>query len=469
MFKARLFRNASFRLAALYAILFAISASLLFGIIYWIASKALLQQIHDALARESSALADDFQSGGMDELLRSIAERLTAPELPPTYALLLDASGRKLAGNLDRKDKISGFMRLPRPPRTGREADHDEDNEHGVIAFGRELPEGAYLLVGEDGDRIDEAKEAILRAFGWGMATVLVLSVGGGILISIGFLKRIDAINRTTRAIMAGNLEDRVPTQATNDELDQLAANLNAMLDRIQVLMDSLRQVSSDIAHDLRMPLARLRQRLEGGKLRSMSEPEYQHILDAAIEDTDNILAIFSALLGITQIESGTRRKAFIPVDLAEILTTLAETYGAVAEDRGQTIVTKIPPGATVRGDRALLTQMFANLLENAIRHCPEGTQIALYVGRECDSVVASVSDNGPGIPKEEWTNVFKRFYRLDRSRSTSGSGLGLALVKAVADLHGATLELSEAKPGLQVCLKFPVSREGYKAIDHAT
>lgn len=458
MVPSRLFRNASFRLATLYAVLFTASASLLFGIIYWIASQALLQQVHDALVRETSALADDFQSGGMDELIRSIAERLTAPDLPPTYALLLDASGRKLAGNLDRKDKILGFMTLPRPPRAGRETDHDEDNEHGVIAFGRELPGEAYLLVGEDGDRIDEAKEAILRAFGWGMATVLVLSVGGGILISMGFLKRIDAINRTTRAIMAGNLEDRVPTRATNDELDQLAANLNAMLDRIQVLMDSLRQVSSDIAHDLRMPLARLRQRLEGGKLRTMTADEYQHILDAAIHDTDNILSIFSALLGITQIESGTRRKAFAPVDLAEVITTLAETYGAVAEDRGQAIVASIAQGVHVRGDRALLTQMFANLLENAIRHCPEGTQITLHVDRECDSVMASVNDNGPGIPKEEWENVFKRFYRLDRSRSTTGSGLGLALVKAVADLHGATLELSDARPGLQVHVRFPVS-----------
>lgn len=458
MIPSRLFRNANFRLAALYAVLFTVSASLLFGIIYWIASQALLQQVHDALVREASALADDFQSGGMEELTRSIAERLIAPDLPPTYALLLDASGRKLAGNLDLKDTATGFLTVPQPPRVGRETDRNEDNEHAVIAFGRRLPGGAYLLVGEDDNRIDEAKEAILRAFGWGMATVLVLSVGGGILISLGFLKRIDAINRTTRAIMAGNLEDRVPTRATNDELDQLAANLNAMLDRIQVLMESLRQVSSDIAHDLRMPLARLRQRLEGGKLRSMTATEYQHILDAAIHDTDYILSLFSAILGIAQIESGTRRKAFTSVDLSEISATLAETYGAVAEDKGQAIIPQIIPGAVMRGDRALLTQMLVNLLENAIRHCPAGTQIALQVGRERNDVVVSVSDTGPGIPKEEWGNVFKRFYRMDRSRSTSGSGLGLALVKAVVDLHGAALELSDAKPGLQVLVRFPGS-----------
>lgn len=451
----RLFRNVSFRLISIYSVLFTISSSLLFGVIYWIASQALLQQVHDALLRETSALVDDFQSGGMDELIRSIAERLTAPELPPTYALLLDASGRKLAGNLESEDRVSGFVTLAIPHKAGRETSHDNDAEYGIIAFGRELSGGAYLLIGEEGDKIVEAKVAILKAFWWGMGTVLALSVAGGVLISMGFLKRIDDINQTTQAIMAGNLADRVPTRATNDELDQLAANLNAMLDRIQVLMDSLRQVSSDIAHDLRMPLSRLRQRLEGGKSRIVTENEYQYILDAAIADTDKILSIFSALLSIAQVESGARRKAFVSVDLAEVIATLTEAYGAVAEDRGQTLTAHIAPKVLIQGDRELLTQMFANLLENAIRHSPGGTRIMLHVSRESDSVMAVINDNGPGIPKEEWEKVFNRFYRLDRSRSTSGSGLGLALVKAIADLHDASLELSDANPGLQVCVRF--------------
>ena len=458
MVRSRLFRNTSFRLAALFAGLFTVSATLVFGIIYWIASQALQQQVHDALRREAAALSEELRTGGMSDLIQSLEERLRKSGLPPTYALLLDASGRQLAGNMERTERVTGFTTLPRPGKMPGKTDRDEDREHEIIAFGRELPGGAYLLVGEDDHRIDEAKEAILRAFGWGMGSVLLLSIDGGILVSMGFLRRIDAVNRTTRAIMAGNLEDRVPTRATNDELDQLAANLNGMLDRIQELMESLRQVSSDIAHDLRMPLARLRQHLEGARLRHVTGTECQAVLDAAIGDTDNILSIFSAILGIAQIESGARRKAFTPVDLSEIMDTLAETYVAVAEDRGQTIVTRIAPGAIVRGDRALLTQMFANLLENAIRHCPEGTQIALSVSRERDGILASVSDNGPGIPREERENVFKRFYRLDRSRSTSGSGLGLALVKAVSAIHDATMELSDAGPGLQFRVRFPVS-----------
>ena len=454
----RLFKSASFRLAALYALLFAVSASLLFGIIYWIASQALLSQIQDTLVREASSLADDQQAEGADELIRSIEERLAAAELPPTYALLMDASGRKLAGNLDSTARGEGFSTLPSPTKGGWESGEEEMNEHVIIAYGRKLPDGSYLLVGEDGYRIDEAKEAILRAFGWGMATTLVLAVGGGMILSTGFLRRIDAINRTTRAIVAGNWDDRVPSRATNDELDQLAANLNTMLDRIQFLMESLRQVSSDIAHDLRMPLQRLRQRLEGARTKANATSKSNDVLDLAIADTDNILGIFSAILSIAQIESGARRAAFVDLDISGLMTTIADVYAVVAEDCRQTVTTEIASGLTVRGDRTLLTQMLANLVENAIRHCPEGVRIHLTLKNDQKGVAVSVSDTGPGIPREEWPKVFKRFYRMDRSRSTSGYGLGLALVKAVADLHCASIELSDEMPGLRVELRFPKS-----------
>jgi len=444
-------------LAALYALLFAVSATLLFGIIYWIASQALLKQIQDALVREAASLADDQQAGGREELIRSIKERLAATDLPASYALLMDASGRKLAGNLDSMARVEGFSTVPFPAREGQGNDREEEAEHAVIVFGRNLPDGSYLLVGEDGYRIEEAKEAILRAFGWGMATTLLLAAGGGMLLSTGFLRRIDAINRTTRAIVAGNLSDRVPSRATNDELDQLAVNLNTMLDRIQLLMESLRQVSGDIAHDLRMPLQRLRQRLEGAKTKAYASPECDDVLELAINDTDNILSIFSAILSIAQVESGTRRAAFVAVDLSEVITTIADAYAPVAEDRGQTFTTEIVAGVNVRGDRALLTQMVANLVENAIRHCPAGVRIHLALEKSrIGAVEVSVSDTGPGIPRQEWQNVFKRFYRMDRSRSTSGSGLGLALVKAVADLHDVFIELSDEMPGLRIGLRFP-------------
>jgi signal transduction histidine kinase len=442
----------------LYAVLFAVSTSLLFAVIYWIACQALLNQIQDGLAREASSLADDQQSGGMNELIRSIQERLAASDLPPAYALLLDASGRKLTGNLGELARVEGFMSLSPPVKVVRGLDNEEDYEHAVIAFGRTLPDGTYLLVGEDGNRIDEAKEAILRAFSWGLATTLFLAVGGGMLLSSGFLRRIEVINRTTRAIVAGNLDDRVPNRATGDELDQLVANFNAMLDRIQVLMESLRQVSSDIAHDLRSPLHRLRQRLEGARSRTRTVAEYQGVLDSAIADADNILSIFSAILAIAQIETGNRRFAFAEVDLSAVVADIAEAYGAVAEDQGQTISSALAPGGAVRGDRALLTQMLVNLVENAIRHCPRQTHITLNLEQDQDDVVVSVSDNGPGIPQEEWTNVFRRFYRLDSSRSTAGFGLGLALVKAVADLHGAAIEIMDAQPGFRVRLRFPAS-----------
>lgn len=456
MVPGRLFKTASFRLASLYAVLFAVSASLLFGVIYWIAGEALEKQIQDALVREASSLAEVRQTGGMDALIRSIDERLAVAGPSQGYALLMDASGRKLTGNLAAVTPVDGFVSLPWPGNPDQEPDSEEDSEHSVIAFGRTLPGGSFLLVGEDGYTIYEAKEAILSAFGWGMATALLLAVGGGILVSSGFLRRIDAINRTTRAIVAGNLDDRVPRRATDDELDQLAANLNTMLDRIQTLMESLRQVSSDVAHDLRLPLQHLRQRLEGARLRTGDMAQCHEVLGLAIADTDNVLGIFTAILSIAQIESGTRRAAFVEVDLSDAVHVIAESYGAVAEDQGQTVTADVAAGVFVRGDRALLTQMLVNLVENAIRHCPHGTRIALVLQRERDGVAVSVNDTGPGIPREEWPKVFKRFYRMDHSRSTPGSGLGLALVKAVADLHGATIQLSDAMPGLRVRVFFP-------------
>ncbi|GAB6037610.1 ATP-binding protein [Fundidesulfovibrio butyratiphilus] len=451
----RLTRTASFRLAALYAVLFALSASILFGVVYWISSQALLKLTKDTLMRESSALMDDLQSGGMEELVRSLKERLDASDLPPAYGVLMDASGRVLTGNIVVTTRPEGFTTLPASAKGGKQAD-EEEAEHGVIAFGRTLPGGGYLLVGEDRHHMEEAKEAILLAFGWGLVTTLLLAVGGGVLLSRGFLRRIDAINRTTRAIVAGNLADRAPTRSTRDELDQLAINFNAMLDRIQMLMDSLRQVSNDIAHDLRMPLHHLRQRLERARLKANTVPECHAALEAGIADADEMLILFSSMLGIARIEAGTRRSAFTRVNLSGVMTTIAEAYAPVAEDQGQTLGATIDPDVEICGDRPLLTQMFSNLVENAIRHCPKGTSILLTLRKEEGSVVATVKDNGPGIPAREWEHVFKRFYRLDRSRGTAGSGLGLALVKAVADLHGAVLGLSDAMPGLGVRVRFP-------------
>ncbi len=243
-----------------------------------------------------------------------------------------------------------------------------------------------------------------MQAFGWAFGATIALGAMGGTLISLGFLRRIEAMNRTTRAIIDGNLSDRVPTRGTGDELDGLAINLNRMLDSVQALMESLGQVSNDIAHDLRTPLTRLRQRLEDIQGRARSIEEYRIAVDEAIGDTDSILGTFAALLRIAQIEAGTRRAAFSSVDLSDLFESIAEAYAAVAEDSGRTLTRHIEPGIEVLGDRELLTQMLANLVENAIRHTPEGTRIELGLRRDAGRPVGTIADSGPGIPPRRET-----------------------------------------------------------------
>jgi signal transduction histidine kinase len=452
----RIFRTTGFRLAALYAGLFGLSVLALFGVIYWITTDALRQQLEANIQGEVAALVADHRTGGLSHAAASIERRLASGLHPEVFYLLLDPAGRKLAGNLPRLSPRGGWRELPEDWEHDKD---DDDSEHEdddrLLAFGTKLADGSFILVGEDTDRIGEVEEAIVHAFGWAFGvTVLLGALGGGVL-SIGFLRRVDAINRTSRAIIGGNLSDRVPTRGTGDELDRLALNLNEMLDRLQAAMESLRQVSSDIAHDLRTPLSRLRQRLEGARLKAHGVEDYEIAVDQAIADTDTILKTFAALLRIAQIEAGTRKAGFSPVDLSRVFQAIADAYGAVAEDHGQTLAAAIAPDIRVQGDRELLTQMLANLVENAIRHTPAGSRIDLVLKRDANGPVGMVSDTGPGIPPETRDKVFQRFFRLERSRSTAGSGLGLSLVAAIADIHGIAVTLSDNEPGLKVRLDF--------------
>ena len=257
---------------------------------------------------------------------------------------------------------------------------------------------------------------------------------------------------------MAGNLAERIPTRGTGDDFDLLSASLNEMLDRIHTLMDGLRQVSNDIAHDLRTPLTRLRQRLEIARTRSTTVDQYRQLVDTVIGDTDEILKTFAAMLRVAEIEAGTARARFAPVDLSALLKALVELYAALAEDQQQSLDGRIEHGLVVRGDRELLTQMFVNLVENALRHTPPGTRIEVTAELVAGRPVAVVADSGPGIPPAERDKVFRRFYRLDASRATAGSGLGLSLVAAIAELHHVKVELTDNAPGLRVTLRFPAS-----------
>jgi signal transduction histidine kinase len=273
--------------------------------------------------------------------------------------------------------------------------------------------------------------------------------------MSRNLLRRIETISRAARAIMGGDFSKRIPVGGANDEFDHLIASLNGMLERNESAMESVRRVSQDIAHDLRTPLSRLRQRLELAQRRARSVEEWRSAAEACISDMDAILETFSALLRIAQIESGMPTRHFAKVDLTEMLRTVIEVYQPMADEREQLFTADISSGLAVWGDRELLTQMFANVVENAMKHSPRGASIGVSTIQSVDAIAVAVSDSGPGIPAADRGRVFRRFYRLERSRSTPGSGLGLSLVEAIAALHHVSIELTDKDPGLGFILRF--------------
>jgi signal transduction histidine kinase len=315
-----------------------------------------------------------------------------------------------------------------------------------------DLPDGYVLLVGDEEDRVELLDGALLRGFGWAFAGVVVLGVVGGFALSREVGRRLAAISGVAEAIIDGDLARRVPVRGSDDDLDRLAQTINRMLDRIAGLMDSLKQVSSDVAHDLRTPLTRLRNRLEAG----LADPaERDQALEGALGDLDAILDTFAALLRIAQIEGGARRAGFAACDLTEIARTVVEAFAPSAEEGGQTLVLAAAGRVPVEGDRELLTQMLVNLVENALRHAGDGARIEVRAEAAEPGPRLVVRDDGPGVPPEALPKLTERFFRLERSRSTPGSGLGLALVAAVARLHGGEVGLASPGRGLEARVIF--------------
>jgi signal transduction histidine kinase len=453
----------SFRITLLYIAFFAVAVGLLFGVIYWATSSFMRSQLESAIGTELSSLAHVFAATGSDSAAALIARRIDESDHRMSFYLLQDPAGRRASGNLPPMHPVAGWHELPIPP-GWEEDDEEEEDEEGqstdtLIARGQVLPDGWFLLVGQDTDRYTDFEEFILTAAGSSLAVAFGLALIGGWIMNVGMLRRIAAIDAAGRDIMRGNLSHRIPLRGTGDEFDRLSANLNDMLGRIQMLMEGLRQVSNDIAHDLRTPLTRLRQGLEAARAKAGTAADYRLAVDKAIAETDEILDIFGALLRIAQIEAGTRRASFADVDLSGILQTIAETYAAVAEDHRQHLTSRVSNGISVRGDRQLLTQMFANIVENALRHTPAGTRIDVELKEAPAGPVCTIRDDGPGIPEPERQKVFRRFYRLSSSRATPGSGLGLSLVAAVAELHRIVVETGDNQPGLRVTLLFPRSQ----------
>jgi signal transduction histidine kinase len=447
---ARILRSASFRLTLFYAVLFVASAGVLFATVYVTATAAMQSDMAAVLRSEAYQLAEVHRRLGLAGLAEQIIRRVNFRTRGPIFYLLQAPNRRVVVGNLPGMPPVEGAVDFV-PQREEPEPDIQPSK---LTGFGLTLPDGSFLLVAQDANRLTDMQHAIIRAFVWAGGVTLVLAIAGGLLIGAGFLRRIDSITRTSRAIMGGDLAARIPARGTHDEIDQLVASLNDMLDRIQQLMDGLRQVSSDIAHDLRTPLGRLRQHLEEARQRATSTADYDAATEAAIQEADQLLETFSALLRIAQVEAGAQKKGFGTVDLSELARSLGELYQPAAEDSGHRLSYQVDDGIELAGDRPLLAQMISNLLENALRHTPTGSRVSLALRRSGAGFEIEVADDGPGIPEGERAKVFDRFYRLDRSRSSAGSGLGLALVKAIAGLHGLAIRLEDRQPGLGVILK---------------
>ena len=446
----RLLRTTSFRLILLSAAIFTASVAVLFAIIYWSSAGFMSRQLDEEVAAELRDIETGEAPKGLQAVKEEVEERI-AWKTAGVYYLLQDRNGHVMAGNLPAQPPVEGIVDRSKTANQ----DDDGDAAPGFRGRGMTTVDDAYLLVAHSNHVLNEMQRLIKRVFGLSVLATLGLAAVGGIATSAMLLRRVEAVSRTSRAIIDGDLSRRMPVTGTDDEFDHLAGNLNVMLDRIQGLMEGMRQVSNDIAHDLRTPLTRLRQRLERGHKRARSAEELRETVAGALGQIDEILDTFGAILSIAQIEAGSGRTSFTEVDLSELAASLAEFYQPVAEERGQALVAKIERGLRVHGDRELLVQMMANVIENAIRHSPDGTGITVGALRCTGGSTLFVSDGGPGIPEDLRDKVFQRFFRLEASRSTPGNGLGLSLVAAVAALHGVTLRLADNRPGLKVEMNF--------------
>jgi signal transduction histidine kinase len=318
------------------------------------------------------------------------------------------------------------------------------------------LPDGYHLLVGRNISDLDEFARKINAAFALVISLIFVLAVAAGVLVTRRTVGRIEAINATTRAIMQSGLGKRIPIQGTRDEWDQLTENLNSMLGRIEFLMREVKQVTDNVAHDLRTPLTRMRGRLEQACIRARNADDDQTLISDILADLDGVLRMFASLLRISQIETGDRRVAFRTVSLTQIASEVVELFDAVSEESGGRLSLVADQQALVAGDRDLLFDAISNLVDNAIKHGREAGQVSVEVAHIDRGSFVLVADDGPGIPADERSRVLKHFYRLERSRGTPGNGLGLSVVDAVARLHGANLEMLDNSPGLKVRMRFP-------------
>ncbi len=441
-------RSAAVRFGVIYAALFGISAIALAAFLWWSTAGLLERQTDAAILTDSLGLTERFAEGGPKALVETINDRVLGNVDDDALYLLVDSASQRVAGNLESW-----------PLRMAMDEDWDElrIERAGVASLARihyfELPGGFRLLIGRDVELRSQLRVMMADAMFWAAVIALILGTIGAWAVRGLFRSTIADVSATAMAVSAGDFTRRVRIAGHEDEFDLLAETINDMLDRISSLMDGVRQVSNAIAHDLRTPITRARTRLEDAAIHATTEAELRAAVDRAMLDLDGVVSVFQALLRIAEIEAGARRSAFAPFDLAPLLTDLAELYDAAAEERGVRFQTSIPATLPSFGDRDMVQQAVANLLDNALKFSPADTTVQLTASLTPGGIAIVVADQGPGIPPEDRNRAAERFFRGESARSTPGSGLGLALVQAVAHLHGGSLNLDDGAPGLHAVL----------------
>jgi signal transduction histidine kinase len=473
----KLIRTTAFRLTLVYLFLFALFAASLLGYFAWNTRRLINEQIMTSVNAEVGEIGNIYARRGLNGLARTIANRALRPGA--NLYLVTAPNGQAIGGNIE--SLAPGVMATTGWSETYYRRLEDQDTaDHRALVNVTELSNGFRLLIGRDLEERRRLFGIVAEAAQWSVLVVIVLGLGGGIFVARRVLRRIDAMTGTTQRIMAGDLSGRLPVGRSGDELDRLAENLNAMLERIEALMVGLKEVSDNIAHDLKTPLTRLRNRAEEALAKAGNETEYRAALERTIEESDGLIRTFNALLMIARAESGQARGNMDDFDAADVAQGIQELYEPLAEDNGLTLHVKTAP-ARLHGNRELVSQALANLVENAIKYgqpapalqplSAEATgagglagnakDILIEARRDGDQVLLSVTDRGPGIPESDRAHAVERFVRLEASRTQPGSGLGLSLASAVATLHGGALKLSDAQPGLRATLAVPALTGG--------
>lgn len=446
-----LFRSTPFRITVILGTTFFLAVLVAGFIAYTLIANELAQRMDQSITDTFKVIGQDFGDSDQTDLIQTVQSHAAATINHDRIYALAASDGTLLGGNIAVMPPGEGWVTVSAAALgiTGDDARYRAFI--GAVDTDR-------LLVGQSYVENTEIARLTLTSIGWASVAILLLVMTTGVVIALRAQRRIAGIAATMDQVGQGQLRARIPVSRRSDDIDILARQMNAALERLQSLVEGMREVSINIAHDLKTPLNRLAITLEAARAEAAGEP-VGPVLDQAEAELRQISATFDALLRIAQIETGARRARFVPTDLGAVLDRIGDAYVEVAEERGQTLAVTRPAALPpIEGDSELLTQLCANLVENAMRHCPAGARIGLSATTAgAGPIVLSCDDDGPGIAEAERSKVFQRLYRVDKSRSTPGSGLGLSLVKAIAELHGADVELGDNAPGLKVAIRFPV------------